>query len=78
MQTLRENSFCVYGPRLFNALDPELRNFDGTPDTFKRKLDSFLATIEDVPLDPSNPQVVRSNCLIDQIAQSRLRAWSSG
>ena len=78
VQTLRENSFCVHGPKLFNALDPELRNFDGTPEAFKRKLDYFLATVDDVPLDPRNPQVVRSNCLIDQIAHCRSRAWSHG
>ena len=76
VQTLRENSFCVSGPKLFNILDKDLRNFDGTLETFKRKLDQFLATVTDIPVDPNEPQVVTSNSLIDQVAQGRLRLRS--
>ena len=72
VQTLRENSFCVYGPKLFNVLDKDLRNFSGTLDTFKKKLDKFLGTITDIPMDPNEPQVVTSNSLLHQVAQARL------
>ena len=76
VQTFRENSFCVHGPKLFNALDKNLRNFDGTLQTFKNNLDKFLATVGDIPLDPTEPQVAPSNSLLDQVAQARLRLRS--
>ena len=73
VQTLKENSFCVHGPKLFNALEKNLRNFDGSLQTFKSKLDKFLATIEDAPLVPTEPQVATSNSLLDQVVRARLR-----
>ena len=73
VQTFRENSFCVHGPKLFNTLDKNLRNFDGSLQAFKNKLDMFLATVEDTPLDPAEPQVAPSNSLPDQVAQARIR-----
>ena len=76
VQTLRENSFAIHGPRLFNVLDKELRNFDGTLDTFKGRLDKFLATISDAPLDLNYPQVAASNSLLAQVAQGRLELRS--
>ena len=76
VQTLRENSFCVHGPRLFNVLEKNLRDFNGSLDTFNKNLDKYLDTVEDVPIDPTEPQVVASNSLLDQAAQacSRLRS----
>ena len=76
VQTLRENSFCVQGPKLFNTLEKNLREFDGTLETFKTRLDKFLSTIEDAPMDPNEPQVATSNSLLDQVAQARLRLRS--
>ena len=72
VQTLRENSFSVHGPRLFNELPKEIRNFDGALDTFKRKLDEYLAAVKDIPNDPTEPQAAPSNSLKDQITQARL------
>ena len=72
VQTLQENSFCIQGPKLFNVLDKSLRNFDGSLDTFKRKLDKYLEAIPDIPLDPNEPQVVTSNSLLHQVARARL------
>lgn len=54
---LRENSFMVRGPNLFNKLPKDLRNFpyidrinpQKSIDTFKKHLDSFLSTIPDQP-----------------------------
>ena len=74
VQTLRENSFSVHGPKMFNELDQELRNFNGSLPTFKFKLDKFLSTIEDRPYDPMEPQVAPSNSLRDQIICGR-RVW---
>ena len=53
LQSLREGSFCVNGPQLFNILPQDIRNLTnvGIP-TFKKKLDEFLATIADEPQSP--------------------------
>jgi len=51
LQRLREGSFCVNGPRLFNALPSNLRNMSGVSQMdFKNKLDKFLWTVADEPL----------------------------
>ena len=48
---LREGSFCVNGPLLFNALPSNLRNMTGVGHIdFKRELDTFLGTVADEPL----------------------------
>ena len=58
---LRDNSFMVRGPLIFNGLPIELRNFDLPPEVgdnqndasyikvFKRNLDKFLSDIPDKP-----------------------------
>ena len=51
LQRLREGSFCVNGPLLFNALPSHLRNMTGVGHLdFKRELDKFLGTVADEPL----------------------------
>ena len=51
LQRLREESFCVNGPRLFNTLPSYLRNLTGVSQMdFKNKLDKFLWTVADEPL----------------------------
>ena len=51
LQRLREGSFCVNGPKLFNTLPSDLRNLTGVDLTdFKKELDKFLLTIADEPL----------------------------
>ena len=72
VQTLRENSFSVHGPRLFNELPRQIRNFDGLLETFKLKLDEYLLKVEDAPYDPAEPHSASSNSLKDQIPQARL------
>ena len=50
IQTLRDQSFQVNGPRLFNCLPKNLRDMKRvTVDEFKEKLDSFLALMPDHP-----------------------------
>ena len=60
--------------RLFNELTAELRNFDGSLASFKHRLDAYLATVEDKPYDPTEPQVADTNSLIDQIRCARLKS----
>jgi hypothetical protein len=48
--TLKENSFPIRGPRLFNALPKEIRNLNGISlNSFKSRLDKWLRTIPDEP-----------------------------
>ena len=50
-QRLREGSFCVKGPMLFNSIPSHLRNMTGVSHVeFKKELDKFLKTIADEPL----------------------------
>ena len=53
---MRENSLAVLGPRLFNELGPELREFDGKLEVFKSRWDIFLGTVLDRPALPYNVQ----------------------
>ena len=59
---LFENSFCVRGPKLFNALPPHLRNCCGEQiktDTFKHRLDAWLSQLKDEP--PIDGVVLRTH-----------------
>ena len=50
IRSLREQSFQVNGPKLFNCLPPSITNLSGiTVDEFKLKLDQFLSKIPDEP-----------------------------
>ena len=50
VQNLREQSFQVMGPRLFNSLPKRLRSIRKTTvEEFKEKLDDFLSTLPDHP-----------------------------
>ena len=71
IRTLKEESFMVHGPRLFNEIPKELRDFTGTPAGFKAKLDAFLRTVPDKPALPHYSQSASSNCLREQLAQQR-------
>ena len=46
VQTLKESSFCVHGPRLFNELPREFRS---ALSIFKRELHKFLQSVPDMP-----------------------------
>ena len=48
--TIRENSFGVHAPRIFNILPKSIRGITGVKvDSFKLHLDRFLSTIPDQP-----------------------------
>ena len=75
VKSLRENSFQIVGPRLFNCLPPKIRNLTKCSiEEFKSKLDEYLACIPDEPklpgYTPSGTDLFSgqpSNCLVDQI-----------
>ena len=75
IQSLREASFQVHGPKLFNKLPRSIRNITNcSVDEFKSKLDQFL---ENIPYEPRVSNLVptassqvtarASNSLVDQI-----------
>ena len=66
-----ESSFPVRGPRLFNALPPDLRNFNGSTLSFKAEVDKFLQNVPDQPCMPGYQQPASSNSIIDQLAVQR-------
>ena len=76
-KTLREQSFQVHGPGLFNSLPKSIRNITKCSiNKFKEPLDLFLKNIPDQPLigdlipTPMNQSTGRhSNSLIDQIRE---------
>ena len=70
--TSRENSFPIQGPRLFNCMTREIREYEGSLEGFKRNLDGFLREVPDKPTLPHYPQTIRSNSLVAQVAQLRL------
>ena len=50
-RSLREGSFCIDGPKLFNSLPPHIRNLKNIDVLhFKKELDNFLRTVPDEPL----------------------------
>ena len=68
--TIRENSFGVQGPRIFNALPREIRNITGVRvETFKYHLDKLLATIPDQPGVPgyAGSRAAATNSIPDQL-----------
>ena len=71
VQTLKESYFCVHGPRLFNELPRELREFWGTQNIFKHELDKFLQSVPDLPSLPHYHQRAGGNSLLDQVVLMR-------
>ena len=67
VQTLKESSFCVPGPRFFNELPRELREFRVVQNIFKRNLDKFLQSVPDMPSLPHYHQRAGGNSLLDQM-----------
>ena len=66
-----EASLSVRGPNLFNRLPINLRNFNGSVNAFKHRLDIFLKCIPDRPSLPGYQQSAPSNSIIDLLATLR-------
>ena len=63
-----EESLAIRGPRLFNALPMNLRNYDGSVAAFKSHLDKFFNNVPDQPSLPAYQQPAVSNSVIEQRA----------
>ena len=78
IQTLRENSFQVNGPKLFNCLPKHIRNKKGcSVEEFKVALDQFLEDIPDepksdgyIPTASNHVTAKPSNSILDQCAKN--------
>ena len=80
-QNLRRQSFQVAGPKLWNCLPKNLRNFRGSQIDFKETLDHFLSKVPDEPkadglipgaIDDLNGR--QTNTLIHQVTR-RKEIW---
>ena len=78
-QNLRRQSFQVAGPKLWNCLPKNVRNFRGTQIDFKETLDRFLSKVPDEPkADGLIPGAVdelsgkQTNTLIYQVARRKV------
>ena len=69
--SLRDKSFITVGPSLFNSLPYDIRQFDGTLLTFKRKFDIFLVDVEDNPPLPGYVDAAAGNTILQQTAHAR-------
>ena len=80
IQSLKEKSFKINGPMLFNSLPKNLRNKSKcSVDDFKFQLDAFLRKVPDQPKTPSlEPEAMNqytakpSNSLIDQARRLKI------
>ncbi len=72
IQTLKEGSLAVHGPRLYNCLPQDLREHTGTLYSFKSGLDKYLRTVPDQPSLPHYYQTTQGNSLIHQ---TRIRIY---
>ena len=84
----RIDPFQLSGPKLFNSLPKEVRNFKGDLNLFKEQLDTFLTNIPDEPkgigLIPRATDIALSrpsNSLINQIKRAHngglLQSWKT-
>ena len=85
IQKIRETSFQMSGPKLFNQLPRELRDLTKMGvEEFKQELDKFLQKIPDQPKCPGltpvamTPDSVHSNSLLHQVAWARREGMLRG
>ena len=76
IMTLRESSFPILGPRLYNCIPPEVRACNGSLDVFKSKLDNFLQSVPDRPCMPGYYQDAALNSILVQVAYRRAEGES--
>ena len=61
----------VMGPKLFNCIPTNLREFNGELEGFKRRLDLFLANVDDKPPQPGYTIAAGGNSIPQQLAYLR-------
>ena len=68
----REASLQVKGARLFNLAPRDLRDMSGVSvETFKKGLDTWLASFPDQPTIPGRQRAALTNSLLDQVVTFR-------
>lgn len=74
IQTQKDNSFFVKGPKLFNCLPKEIRESTENQDIFKRKLDKFLKNVPDQPNGSGGAysRQAQTNSLLHQVPYMRV------
>ena len=73
VRSLRESSFQVQGPRLFNILPQNIRNLNKCSiEDFKFELDRFLATVPDEPNVPGVQYTPRACCQLSGKPSNKL------
>ena len=81
INTIRENSFSIQGPKLFNCLPVKIRNVTGVSvETFKHHLDKLLTNIPDQPGVPgyAGSRAAATNSITDQIRYSGVGRIAAG
>ena len=71
LQTLADGSFAVAGPKLFNCIDRDIREYSGPLSGFKNKLDRFLWTVPDVPVVIGQSQEIHCNRVDIRVQQKK-------
>ena len=69
IKRLQEDSLPVLGARLFNCLPRETRGYNGSLESLKVKVDSYLRTVPDNPTLPHYYQEAATNSLFNQVLQ---------
>ena len=79
IKTLKDASFNVKGPKLFNIIPQVMRNKTGcSVVTFKNSLDKYLMNIPDQPRLPGYPNTTTSNSILDMIKIINAGHYSCG
>ena len=72
VRSMKEQSFNVEGPKLFNCMPQEIRDFNSDSQnpahSFKNKLDAFLTKIPDQPTVYGLIRAATTNSMIHQVA----------
>ena len=82
VKNLRESYFTMTGPKLFNSMPIEVRNFESEGQNkvlaFKNNLDKYLSLIPDQPHIQGVRRAAASNSITDQIFYKRTSnlSWS--
>ena len=71
IKTCKDSSFVFRGPKLFNCIPKDIREFHGTPEDLKTRLDKFLKSVPDKPILEGREysQAARSNSLDSRVEQ---------
>ena len=75
VKSLRETSFLVQGPRLFNSLPRSIREFIGSREAAKTNLKYWAKDVPDIPVLQGQPNPLSPRDLLQRPSNS-LQFWS--